>query len=206
MSNLRQHDELIAASFLAGASAAEVLEKYHSEFDAELREDLTKAVLYCLNRENGIEPVWANMNACRRGPGAAGVDRHFSERARRRMNSMSKANRDNIVKIAQRAGVDTSNKFYVGGLGRYGDSAAWVSNAEDLLTVAKKRNLNVQGAVKHEARPPDAAPKKIKMASDIMAKYVKLYSQDPKTKERISKNPQKELPALQEKILHNHTK
>ncbi len=200
---LRERDENRARLFYAQPTAAKLLEKYSVELDQELREDWVKTALYILYREGGMDAVFAAMNACRRAPGAANSDRNFNEKARRRMNGMSQTNLSKIVRIAQQAGIRTQGKFYVGGLGRYNDPAAWVSTSDDVLDVAKRRNLTVQGAVKHQGHevPP---PKPKRLADDLVNRYVKKrLASEPATREKVKKNP-KYLREVREQVIDKH--
>ena len=202
--NVSELDEQRALAFFARDDASDLVLKYEWELDSELRDDYVKLATYIECREQGVEATFAQMRACRRAPGAANVDRHFSESARHRMNNMHQLPK--MLQLAHKAGVRTAGKFYVGGLGRYTDQHAWVSSADDILHVARKKNLNVSGVVKHKGTQMDP-PKPIKMAPDIMQKYVQQYcAADPAVAEKVGKNPAKHLPALKEKILDKHTK
>ena len=131
----------------------DLYEKYESELDAEIRQDELTLARYFMYRENGQSPRFAAIAACQRAPGTKGSDRAFNEHARRRMDRMHATNQERILGIAKRAGINTQGKYYVGGLGRYNDPAAWVSTTDDILSVAKARNLNVEGSVNHTATP-----------------------------------------------------
>jgi hypothetical protein len=204
MSSIHDRDEQAAVLFYAQEDAIPLVAKYIDELDLELQCCMVKTAMYVMYREGGMEAVFANMNACRRAPGAANCDRHFSEKARYRMNTMSQKNLENIIKLAKKAGVDTHNRFYVGGLGRYTDPSAWVSHGDDVLSVARRKNLTVQGAINHQGHevPP---PPPVLMAPDIMQENVsKLLAAEPATAEAVRKNPKK-LHEVKERIIDKHT-
>jgi hypothetical protein len=202
---LAQKDLKLAGEFMAREEAATIFSRYSDEMDAEIKSDVVKAALYCLYRDSGVDERISAMTACRRAPGATNVDRNFSEHARHRMYG---ANMEKIVNVAQKAGVRTQGKFYVGGLGRYTDQSAWVSTADDVLTVARQKNLNVSGAVNQDAPRRDLPPPpKVPMARDILDGYVRQYVRnDPALQEKVHKRPEQALPELREKILDKHTR
>ena len=131
------------------------------------------------------------------------MDRHFSEKARYRMNTMSTANLNKMLKMARSAGVNTQGKFYVGGLGRYTDQKAWCSTADDVLAVAKERNFTVTGAVKHKGHEvaPRVGPA---LAPDIVQRHVKkILASEPRTREKVRKDPKK-LNEVKERVIAKH--
>ncbi len=202
---IEELDERTAQEFFALPQTYSLIEKYRSEMDSEIWSDMTKLAVYVQCREQGVEKEFAAMRACRRACGTKNMDRTFNEGARRRMDGMGK-NGERLVKIAQRAGISTQGKFYVGGLGRYTDPNAWVSTADDVLTVAKERNLTVTGVINHQGH--DVPPPKMttKLAPDIMRRYLKAYySREPALRERVRRNP-KALRELKERITHTHAR
>jgi len=122
--------------------------------------------------ERGESPQLALMFASRSGPVMGGSDRTFNEGQRRAMGEDHSVCRDRVVKIAERAGISTHGKYYMGQLGRYDDPMAWVSSVDDVKEVARKKNLHVDGLVKHKARevPP---PPPVVLAEDIKQRLVK---------------------------------
>lgn len=152
--------------------------------------------------DKGSSPVMAHMLALQQAPMMRESDRSFNESQRRTMNEMPPINRDKIVGLAEGAGVHTSGKYYVGGLGRYTDPAAWVSTSDDVKDVLKARNLNSRGLVSHTATEREF--KKVKMGDDVMDGYLHRYAQDPKTKEKLKKKPKRTVNELKEKILATH--
>lgn len=202
---IEQYDEQQAQEFFARIDASLLVDKYRNELDSELWGDMTKLAVYIECREQGVEPVFAAMRACRRACGTKNMDRTFNEGARRRMDGMGK-NGERLVKIAQRAGISTQGKFYVGGLGRYTDPHAWVSTADDILTVAKKKNLTVTGVVNHQGHEEAPPTPTTKLAPDIMKRYLKTYFRnDPGLKEKVRRNP-KAMRDLKERIVGTHAR
>ena len=108
-----------------------------------------------------------------------------------------------MVRVANGAGINTNGKVYVGGLGRYTDKHAWVSHGDDLLHVARKKNLTVNGAINHQGIP-QPPPKPKLMADDIMQEKVgRLLAAEPATAEKVRKNPKK-LNEVKERIIDKH--
>lgn len=206
MPTVAERDLDIARQFYLLANWETQVKRYSAEMDAEIRDSLVKTALYTLYRNTGIDPVLSAMNACRRAPGAANTDRHFGEKSRHRMNTMGQRNLDKILKLAHDAGVKTQGKVYVGGLGKYTDQHAWVSSADDVLAVAKQRNLTVSGAVNHQGTAFNEPPKKVPLAPDIVQRHVnKILHSEPETAERIKKKPNL-LRELKERVIAKHSK
>ena len=203
---IAEFDHARTQQFYARDDAAVLIGRYMHEMDSELRADMDKAALYVMLREQGVDSVFANMRACRRTPGAANVDRHFCSGQREKMEGMAPKARDRIVRIAQRAGISTQGKFYVGGLGRYHDPGAWVSTIDDVLATAKKRNLNVDGVVRHKAVSGLEPPSKPPLAEDLVTRYVRKYTtEDPGLGEQVKRSPKK-MRELREKVIATHGK
>jgi hypothetical protein len=198
-------DESRALAFYNKDNVRELLAKYDAELDYELRDDPVKLATYILCRESGVDKVFAAMRACRRSPGAANCDQHFNRARRAHMNGMGR-NADKLCAVAQKAGISTQGKFYVGGLGRYTDPHAWVSTIDDVVEVAKKKNLNLEGVVNHKASAVELAPPKKTLAPDIVRRWVKRYcAEDPGLAAKCRKS-KVALGDLKEKILHKHGK
>lgn len=137
---------------------------------ADLPEHKQKIYRDCIER--GESPRLALMLASRSAPVMGGSDRTFNEGQRRAMNDDHVVCRERVVDIAKKAGINTHGKYYMGQLGRYGDPMAWVSSVDDVKEVAKRKNLSVDGLVKHKARetPP---PPPVVLAEDIKNRLVK---------------------------------
>ena len=207
MSATLTYDILQAQEFYQSDNCIGRVEVFYSEADEEIRSDEVKLAKYVLLRESGVDPVFANMRACRRASGAMNTDRHFNAHSRQRMLSMGK-NCDKLGRLAQRAGIQTQGKFYCGQLGSYTDPGAWVSTIDDVIDTAKRKQLTIRGAVKYDGTPEylEPKPKKVQMAPDIMQDFVRKYTQeDPALKERVTKNP-RALKELKEKIIAKHTR
>jgi len=107
---------------------------------------------------------WAIMCATQTPPGTRGTDRAFMEG---RLNDqwlddMPKRQAQRILSDARKAGINPNGKTYVGGLAdhrAHKDPEAWVDSTADVLRVAKKRNLTVEGIVSHKGTYiPQKAP------------------------------------------------
>jgi hypothetical protein len=183
-----------------------VLEKYPEASAAELQGDLRKLGCYLSYREEGMPDWLAYPQATRRAWGTRESDRAFNDHARQRQNAGHPAWQQWIRGIAKRAGIDTANRYYMGGLGRYDDPHAWVSTVDEVREVARKKNLTVSGAVSVKGTPVDP-PKPIPIAPDIERNIMTEYiHRDPVLREKVRRNPQKALPALQEKVRAKHAK
>lgn len=151
----------------------------------------------------GQSPTMAHMLAMRQAPMMGGSDRTFNEGARYRMNNMAPKMRAHIIKQAESAGISTSGKYYVGGLGRYNNPDAWVSTADDILDVAKRRpELTLSGSIKRKGNAESKPPlKKKKLADDIAARLMTdIIKAEPKTKESL-KNGKMKPQELHERVV-----
>lgn len=162
---------------------------------------------FCSLVDKGNSPTAALMFASRRAPGVRNSDRNFNESARRRMYGMSEKCREGIAEVARRAGISTQGKFYVGGLGKYTDPHAWVSDTSDIMAIAKAKRLNVSGALNYTGSPDGPPPPKhVPLAPDVAADIERKYIQDdPKLREQIRKNPKKRR-ELRERVVATHGK
>jgi hypothetical protein len=150
----------------------------------------------------GVE--FAAMCALQQPPGSKNTDRAFQDGARRRMENMGAKTKSALLGAAQKAGINTAGKFYVGGLGRAQDPSAWVSTAQDVLDVCKKKNLNCEGVVNHKATFRDAPPPDVKLAPDLVREFAaNAMDADPGLAERCkrSKTARQE---LAEKVIEKH--
>ncbi len=146
----------------------------------------------------------AEMYAHQSPPGTRFTDRAFNEGQRRKMEGMSPLVAYNLHKAAQKAGIDTGGKYYVGGLGRATDKAAWVTSSDDVLAVCKARNLNCEGVVQHKAHFEDKPVKKVKLAEDLIQRFEKEYTaNDPSLAKKV-KRSKKAKQELRELIVHTH--
>jgi len=101
------------------------------------------------------------------------------------------------VKDAKAAGININGKHYVAGLADkrgWKDPEAWVSNNDDITTVARKRNLSVSGSVNHEGR---AVPPKRKVLSEKIIKE--------ETRHMKKKFPKASKEELRERVINKHS-
>lgn len=144
-------------------------------------------VAYDIMVQNGQTPVFAHMCVSREAWSVKNSDKAFNEGQRRKMSTMSEENRDNMCRAAQKAGINTNGKYYVGGLGKYTDPHAWVSTASDVIEVCRKKNLTATGVVNHKGTPMPR-PKSVDLAPDIVQKKVgERLKADPRLAERVKK-------------------
>ncbi len=155
--------------------------------------------------ERGTSPRAAAMYALQQPAGTRNTDRAFCQGAHKQMENMTPINRQAIQRIAKRAGISTDGKYYKGGLGRYNDPAAWVSCADDVLAVAKAKNLDIEGVLNHKAVHKEVEPPKSQgLAPDIVQNIARDYlASDPALAERCSKSKHARL-ELREQIIDKH--
>lgn len=173
-------------------------------YRTQAREAGVLAVYERLLKE-GKSPGFAAMLAMQQPPGSRFTDRAFCDGQRRKMERMSDVTRRAIQENARRAGISTDGKFYVGGLGRPDDPAAWVTSADDVLAVAKKRNLGVEGVLRHksvdECGPPKPpVPLAEPLVRELMAEKM---AADPGLAARCRKS-RKARQELREAVLDKH--
>jgi hypothetical protein len=126
--------------------------------------------------KNGATPQFAEMVATQTPPGTRGTDRAFMEGRMDGswMNSMPRPLADRMVRQARAAGINTSGKFYMGGLADkrgHLDPAAWVDSVGDVKRVAQQRNLEVRGIVDYTP-PEQPPPQRVGVAPDILRENV----------------------------------
>jgi hypothetical protein len=153
----------------------------------------------------GTFPRAAAMYALQSAPGTNNTDQRFCQGQRKKMERMPEINRKGMQKIAARAGIETAGKYYMSGLGSYSDPAAWVTCADDVTTVCKKKNLHCEGTVKYNGVDLEPkAPKQRGLAPDIVEKFATRYlASDPALVEKCKKNPQARR-ELKEMIVERH--
>lgn len=153
---------------------------------------------------DGQEPGFAAMLACNKPPGARGTDRALMEGGQEQQFSrMAPVNVKRLLELARKAGIDTTGKRYMGGLGRPNDPLAWISDSHDVLKACQKKNFNCQGAVSHKAvdMPP---PPPVPLAEDLIQEEIRNRCQaDPSLAERVQKNP-KVKQELREAVIDRH--
>lgn len=156
--------------------------------------------------KRGNSPSLALAFVSRRMAMMGQSDRAFCEQQQRSMSNIHPKNRDQIVKIAEKAGVRTEGKTYNGELGRYCEQHAWVSGAEDVKTVYKLKNWgSADGMVRHKRVNNDVPRKRQGLAEDLvrerMQKYIK---DDPKLQEKVKRKGKSALGELREKVIAKH--
>jgi len=131
---------------------------------------------------SGATERFAEMVALQQPPGTKGTDRAFMQGrlAGEWMNNMPKRQADRMVQDAKRAGINTSGRFYMGGLADkrgHMDPEAWVDSTADIVRVAQKRNLEVHGIVDYV--PPDRGPpKEVEINPKILRENVRKYMKE----------------------------
>lgn len=153
----------------------------------------------------GQSPVFAQMAAMQWAPTMGNSDRSFCKGQREKMLGMNPKARDEIQRRAGLAGINTDGKYYVSGLGKYTDSEAWVTSSEDVLNVAKRRNLNIRGAINHKSVDKmEGPPPKKALADDIADGYIRDHLKNsPRDVEKVHKNP-KYLKEIKEMVVDMH--
>jgi len=136
---------------------------------------------------NGCGTRFAEMCALQQPPGTRGTDRAFMEGrlGGEWLNTIPKFQADRMIREAREAGINTSGRFYMGGIAdkrAHRDPEAWVDSVGDVLRVAKKRNLEVRGIVNYT--PPEGPPpKEIDINPRILREHVRKEMKDnPKLK------------------------
>lgn len=133
---------------------------------------------------DGQSERFATMAALQQPPGTRGTERAFNEgrNAGEWLNAMPKRQADYIIREAKAAGISVAGKYYHSGIADkrgWCDPAAWVSGPDDVLAVAKRRRLEVKGAVNYT--PPEGEPvQRVGLAKDIVARMAK---------DEMAKNP-----------------
>ena len=147
----------------------------------------------------GQTEKWATMCALQRAPGVTGSDRTFMEGRNNQewLDGLPKRQANYIVKEAKEAGIDIAGKYYMSGLADkrgWCDPKAWVSGRDDVVRVAKERNLEVKGAVNHT--PVDELPPK---KTDLNPRIVRELA-----RKEIAKNPSLTKRQAQELVKSKH--
>jgi hypothetical protein len=111
--------------------------------------------------KNGQSERFAAMCASQTPPGTRGSDRAFMQGRLNNeyMGEMGQKWASKLVREARDAGINTSGRFYMGGLAdRRGhrDPEAWVDSVYDIKRVAKSRSLEVHGIIDYV--PPEQPP------------------------------------------------
>jgi hypothetical protein len=104
---------------------------------------------------DGQTERFATMLALQQAPGVTGSDRTFMEGRNNQewLDGLPKRQANYIIKEAKASGIDITGKYYMAGIADkrgWCDPKAWVSGRDDVLRVAKERNLEVSGSVNHK--------------------------------------------------------
>jgi hypothetical protein len=111
------------------------------------------------------------MCALQQPPGVRGTDRAVMQGRLNQqwLDDMPKDHAQRMLREAKSAGINVSGKYYMSGLADkrgHCDPAAWIDSASDIRTVARQRNLTVQGVVDHAGTKMDAPPTK-RLSDDL---------------------------------------
>lgn len=157
----------------------------------------------CMRNDQDVE--WAAMCALQQPPGTRYSDKAYQQAARADMESWGDKLTNGITELAQKHGINTNGKFYEGALGSYIDPDAWVSDLSDVRTVCKKKNLDMDGAIKIRGRRDDGEPvKKVRLAPDLVNELTqKKLASDPALAEKVRKNPKK-IHEVKEQVIERH--
>ncbi len=117
---------------------------------------------------DGETPNMAEMLLTQTFAGVSGTNAGFNRVESERMRGMDDQQREDIVKIARKAGINTTGKSYNGQLGKYGDAGAWISDTSDVRNVCEKKGLSVRGMVNVENTSPMERAKANHIAPDIL--------------------------------------
>jgi hypothetical protein len=125
----------------------------------------------------GASERFAEMVALSQPPGTKGTDRAFMQGryAAEWLNQMPKQQADRMVREARAAGINTSGRFYMGGLADkrgHLDPEAWIDSTADIVRVAKKRDLEVHGIVDY-VPPEKPPPKPVDINPKILREHVR---------------------------------
>ncbi len=165
---------------------------------------------YLVMVANGTSPRAAAMYALQSPAGTNTTDRAFCQGQQSKMENMSPMLRGMLQSRAKAAGINSDGKYFIGGLAERNkgptDPAAWVSCAEDVLTIAKAKNLQVDGVLNRKSIVKDQAPPDTKLAPDIVNQLArKAVAADPSLRERCQKNKHA-VTELKEKIVEKHSR
>jgi len=148
---------------------------------------------------DGQTPAFAAMCALRQPPGTKGTERAFMQGRYNQewLDDMPKRQAQYILAEAKAAGIDTAGRYYCSGIADkrgWCDPESWIEDSSDLLRVARKRDLQVEGSVNYT--PPEKDPKRAGLAKDIV---------DRLSKEEMKKNRKLSRKAAEEIVRDRHT-
>ena len=103
--------------------------------------------------ENGCTPQFAEMVTLGQPPVYRGSDQAFmSGRLTAGGDTLLPDQRLVAEREAKAAGINTSGRFYMGGIAdkrQYRDPEAWVGSRDDVISTAKRRRLQLQGQINY---------------------------------------------------------
>ena len=148
--------------------------------------------------EAGQNPRFAEMCALQSPPGTQGTDRAFMEGRynNQQLDAMPTRQAKYVAEEAKAAGINISGKYYCGGIADqrgWRDPKAWVSGNDDVLRVAKERQMMVTGSVNYD---PGPAPPQRKLISESIVKDL--------VRREKKKNPSAKTAELREKVIEKH--
>lgn len=141
---------------------------------------------------------WAEMCALQVAPGTSGSDRAFMQGRynNQQLDEMPKLSAQWMKKEAEAAGINISGKYYCGGLADkrgWRDPEAWVSSSDDVMRVAKKRRLQVRGALNYD---PGVQPAKRTVMNEAIVRR--------EVAKELKRNPGAKAGEVRERILEKH--
>ena len=141
--------------------------------------------IYLASLASGATERFAEMVALQTPPGTRGSERAFMENRlnNQQFDDMPARQANWLLREARAAGINPTGKVYIGGLAdsrAHRDPEAWVSGVDDVRRVAQKRNLHVEGAVKHEghAVPPKRRALSERAIREAMARHPKMSREE----------------------------
>ena len=152
--------------------------------------------------DSGETVRMAAMLATQTAPRTRFTDATFQAEKRRLMNPESYTMRK-YLELAKKAGINTHGKYYVGGLGKPTDPAAWVSSVDDVKAVCRRKNLNADGLVSHTAVPEP--PPRVQLADDIVDRHTQeILRHEPETRRQLRERPESTRKLLRERVLASY--
>ena len=147
--------------------------------------------------EDGQSHNFALMCSLSQPPGTKGTERAFMEKRYNSewLNDMPKFQADRMLREAKESGITTNGRYYHSGIADkrgWKDPEAWIEGSDDVVRVAKKRNLQVRGSVNVDAHEVEPTKKKFsKQTEDRIVKHYKKKNKklsDKAAKELAHKN------------------
>lgn len=153
---------------------------------------------------DGMSPRLAQMVASQECANIGSTDKNFNRRERSRMLGMDDSQREEIVRIAKEAGINTHGKSYNGRLGRYNDPRAWVADTHDVRLAAEEKGYSLRGMVNVDNEPKPVKKKRI--AKDILDGLEKRSRSKDKALDERCRKSKTARNDLREALTEKHTK